>query len=446
MLKPTRIAVAAAVAVSGAGFIPLCAQAQQAQRIEVTGSAIKRVSVEGPAPVEVITKKEIERTGATTVNELIRSIASIDIFDQGELASNSPAGSGTANIGMRGLSQSETLILLNGHRLPVNALYDSSGAGAAFDINTIPISAIERVEILKDGGSAIYGADAVAGVVNFITKTDYRGAEGRLGYGQSSRRDGKEKSAGLIAGFGDLSKDRFNVLLGVDVLKRDPIYRKDRDITKSVDFRPYGAGDGRSSFAPQGNIIDPVTGGFVNQTYTPCPAENTNPAGRCRYDFNASLLTSYNGADRISGMAIGNFQITPDIRGFAEVLLSQTKDHFEAHPVPDYFVVPITNESQRPYEIPADYGVGSDKIYIAGRFMQGGPRITDRKSDLSSIATGVEGTTGTEVHADATSLAPIPVNHYRLELLPGHTVLVFVVDLFEINTFFNCPFLKSADR
>lgn len=393
MHKRTHVAIAAAMIAGGASLIPSGVLAQEAQRIEVTGSAIKRVSVEGPAPIEVITKKEIERTGATTVNELIRSIASIDIFDQGELASNSPAGSGTANIGMRGLSQSETLILLNGHRLPVNALYDSSGAGAAFDINTIPLSAIERVEILKDGGSAIYGADAVAGVVNFITKTDYRGAEGRIGYGQSSRSDGKEKSAGIVAGFGDLSKDRFNVLLGFDVLKRDPIYRKDRALTRSVDFRPYGAADGRSSFAPEGNIIDPVTGGFVNQTYSPCASENTNPAGRCRYDFNASLLTSYNGADRISGMAIGNFQITSDIRAFAEVLLSQTKDHFEAHPVPDYFVVPITNESQRPYEIPAEYGVGTDNIYIAGRFMQGGPRITDRKSDLSSIATGVEGTT-----------------------------------------------------
>lgn len=390
MFKRSALSMAAMLAVGSMTASPSWAQ-QQPQRVEVTGSAIKRISAEGPAPVEIITKKDIERTGATTVNELIRSIPSIDIFDQGELASNSPAGSGTANVGLRGLSQSETLILLNGRRLPVNALYDSSGAGAAFDINMIPVSAIERVEILKDGGSAIYGADAVAGVLNFITKTDYRGAEASIGYGQSTRSDGTEKKAGLLAGFGDLSKDRFNVLLGVDVLKRDPIYRKDRDLTSSVDFRRFGSNDGRSSFAPQGNILNPVTGGFVNQTYTPCPTENTNPAGRCRYDFNASLLTSYNGADRVSGMAVGTFQITPDIRAFAEVILSQTKDHFEAHPVPDFFVVPIVNESQRPYEIPADYGLGPDKVYIAGRFMQGGPRITDRKSDMSNIAVGIDG-------------------------------------------------------
>ncbi len=376
------------------------AQDSSVQRVEITGSAIKRTSAEGPAPVEVITRAEIARTGAASVNELIRAIPSIDVFDQGELASNSPSGSGTANVGLRGLSNSETLVLLNGRRLPVNALYDSSGAGAAVDINMIPVSAIERIEVLKDGGSAIYGADAVAGVINIITKTNYTGAEGTLGYGQASRGDAKEKRANLVGGFGDLDKDRFNILAGLDVFKRDPVYRKDREISKSVDFRRYGSSDGRSSFAPQGNIIDPNTGGFINQPYSPCPPGSENPTGRCRYDFNASILTSINGADRISGLLVGNFAITPDIRAFAEVVTSQTKDHFEAHPVPDYFVVPITDASQRVAEIPCTGAVGSsdcpygpDKIYIAGRFMQGGPRITDRKSTLLNVATGVEGTT-----------------------------------------------------
>jgi len=400
MFERTRICSGLMLAFGGSlaiGALPALAQ-DSGQRVEITGSAIKRINAEGPAPVEVVTRKEIARTGATSINELIRSIPSIDVFDQGELASNSPAGSGTANLRLRGLTSDNLLVLLNGRRLPVNALYDSSGAGAAVDINMIPVSAIERIEILKDGGSAIYGADAVAGVINIITKTDYMGAEGRIGYGQSSRSDGKEKQAGIVAGFGDLTKDRFNVLLGLDVFKRDPILRKDRDISKSVDFRRLGSTDGRSSFAPEGNIINPNTGGFVNQTYTPCAPENTNPTGRCRYDFNASLLTSSNGADRISGLAVGTFQLTPDIRLFAEIMAARTKDHFEAHPVPDFFVVPITNESQRPSEIPCgrnegdDFGLGCDKVYIAGRFMQGGPRITDRKADFLSVATGVEGT------------------------------------------------------
>ena len=103
MFKRTRISTGVLLALGGALLAPVASQAQQSQRIEITGSAIKRTSVEGPAPVEIITKKDIERTGATSVNELLRSIPSIDIFDQGELASNSPAGSGTASVRLRGL-------------------------------------------------------------------------------------------------------------------------------------------------------------------------------------------------------------------------------------------------------------------------------------------------------------------------------------------------------
>lgn len=398
MFHKTKVCTAAILAIGGSLAVvalPASAQEQgQTQRVEITGSAIKRVNAEGPAPVEVVTRRDIARTGATTVNELIRSLPTIDVFDQGELASNSPAGSGTANVAMRGLSSSNLLVLLNGRRLPVNAIYDSSGAGAAVDINTIPVSAIERIEILKDGGSAIYGADAVAGVVNVITKTDYQGIEARAGFGVSSEGDGKETQAGLVYGFGDLTKDRFNVLVGLDYFKRDPIYRADRELTRSVDFRRFGARDGRSSFSPFGNVVDPNSGAAVGLTYRPCPPDQLGANGICRYDFNASLLTAYNGADRLSGIVLGSFQITPDIRGFAEVMLSRTKDHFEAHPVPDYFVMPIIDEAQRPYEILNADGTGTNQIYIAGRFMQGGPRITDRKSDLVSTAVGVEGATG----------------------------------------------------
>jgi len=394
----TKLCTGLVVAFGGAAVLyaggALAQTTQELQRVEVTGSAIKRTTVEGPSPVEVVTRKEIERSGATSVNELLHSIPSIDIFDQGELASNSPAGSGTASIRMRGLGESNVLVLLNGRRLPVNALYDSSGAGAAFDINSLPIGAIDRIEILKDGGSAIYGADAVAGVVNFITKTDYQGIEATASYGSSSRSDGKEKRFGLSAGFGDLTKDRFNVLLGLDVFKRDPILRKDRDLSSSADFRSIGGKDGRSGFSPYGNIYDPSTGGYAGP-YTPCPAGSLDPDNVCRYDFNKSLLSAYNGADRVSGLAIATVQINPTTKAFAELTYSTSKDHFEAHPVPDYFVVPITSESQRPYELPADWGLGANNLYILGRFMQGGPRITDRKSDFINTAVGAEGTIGT---------------------------------------------------
>src|SRR5678816_4767804 len=172
----------------GGILLPLAAPAQTPDiRVDVTGSNIKRVEGEGALPVEIVTKAEIQRTGARTVNELLRYIPSVDIYDQGEIASNSPSGSGTTTIRLRGLSETNVLVLLNGRRLPVNSIYDASGAGAAVDVNMIPISAIERVEILKDGGSAIYGADAVAGVVNFITRKDFQGVEATGRYGISQK-------------------------------------------------------------------------------------------------------------------------------------------------------------------------------------------------------------------------------------------------------------------
>lgn len=359
--------------VGSVGFAQAAEEVQKTQKIEVTGSSIKRVSAEGPAPVEVITRKEIERTGATSTNELLKSLSSIDIFDQGELASNSPSGSGTSNIQIRGLSETDVLVLLNGRRLPVNPLHDGSGAGAAVDINMIPISAIERVEILKDGGSAIYGADAVAGVINFITKKNYQAVDLRARYGTSSRSDGEEKSAGVTAGFGDFDTQGFNVLAAFDIFKRDPIYRKDRDISKSVDFRGQGGSDGRSSFSPYGNILNAAGTGFTGETVRPCPPEQLG-GGRCRYDFNASLLTAYNGADRMGGLLMGSVKVTDDIKAYAQFFASQTEDHYEAHPVPDYFVLP-------------------DGRYYAGRFMQGGPRITDRKSTLNQFSVGIDGYT-----------------------------------------------------
>lgn len=388
MFKKTQISLCAWLVISGAcGPVAL---AQDVQRVEVTGSAIKRTTVEGPAPVEVITRKQIERSGATTINELLKSISSMDIYDQGELTSNSPAGSGAANIRMRGLAETDVLILLNGRRLPVNGIYDASGAGAAFDINSLPLGAIERIDIMKDGGSAIYGADAVAGVVNFITKTDYQGVEMSAGYGVSSRGDGTEKRAGLASGFGDLNKDGYNFLFGLDVFKRNPIYRKDRSISKSSNFERLGSQDGRSLYSPTGNVYDPSADDFV-KTYRDCPASNLNGSDLCVYDVNASTLTAYNGADRASGLAIASFQLTPDIKASAELTLSTSKDKFYAHPIPSGFLVPLTDESLRQYEVPEDWGYGTDLLYVIGRFMQGGPRITERKSDFANLALGLEG-------------------------------------------------------
>jgi iron complex outermembrane recepter protein len=371
MFKLTRLHAAAALALGGAAVLtPATVFAQEPQRIIITGSSIKRIDAEGPAPVEVYTRKDIQRTGATTVAELVRNIAAIDVNDQGELTGNSPSGSGTSTVQVRGLSERNVLVLLNGRRLPINALTDGSGAGAAVDVNNIPISAIERVEILKDGGSAIYGSDAVAGVMNFITRKNYSGLEVRAGYGVSSRRDGNEKTGGIVGGFGDYEQSGFNVLAALDVFKRDPILRADREISRSADWRRFdGVTDGRSGFHPNGNILNAAGTAVVGQV-VPCPPEDLRGT-TCRFDFNKDLLTVVNGADRWSSMVIGNLKLG-GVRAFGEVVYSESKDLFEAQPAPGPFVDTLGRT-------------------VNGRFMQVGPRTTNRKSTLLSTTLGLEG-------------------------------------------------------
>ena len=166
VLKRSVIAVAMAVAAQAA-----FAQEAQApvQKVFVTGSNIKRADKEGSSPVQTVSAKQIAATGANTVAELLHSIPA---FGSGASVDGSDGGfsNGASTASLRGLGSSSTLILLNGRRITASAYADpNQGKSAVYDLNTIPISAIERVEIFKDGASAVYGSDAIAGFINFIT-------------------------------------------------------------------------------------------------------------------------------------------------------------------------------------------------------------------------------------------------------------------------------------
>ncbi len=225
-LKRNAIAIAVALAVSSLALAQP-ANDTTIQKITVTGSNIKRTSVEGSSPIQTITAKEILATGANTIAELLHSIpafgsgASIDIVDGGFAK-----GSSTASL--RGLGSSSTLILLNGRRITASAYADpNQGKSTVYDLNSIPLSAIERVELFKDGASAVYGSDAVAGVVNFITKKNYQGLEfsGSIS-GNDNNQFGRKNLTGTF-GFGDLDSQRYNVFVSVDYAERDSTKIKD---------------------------------------------------------------------------------------------------------------------------------------------------------------------------------------------------------------------------
>ena len=228
-LTGLSIALAAALAAG-----PLAAQeapadpdkkdekATELARIEVTGSNIKRTDVETASPVQIISKQDIENMGARTLLQVLDNLpaARPAQVDSKSLFTGSDGGS-QANL--RGLGAQGTLVLLNGRRL---SYY---GAPAGFqtqfvNIDSIPAAAIERMEVLTDGASAVYGTDAVAGVINVITKREYKGLEVNLITDKSSRFDSYgEHQASITGGFGDLDEDRYNVYASVNLYRRDPI-------------------------------------------------------------------------------------------------------------------------------------------------------------------------------------------------------------------------------
>jgi outer membrane receptor protein involved in Fe transport len=175
------VAPAAALAAFGLFAAPAVAQdeasSQQLETITVTGSNIRRVDIETSNPVVTIDRAAIEKTGKLTLGDLVQSLPAVTGPNMNPQINNS-GGTGFSSIGLRGLGSPRTLVLINGHR-------SLSG-----DPNAIPANMVERIEVLTSGASAVYGSDAIAGVVNFILRSDYQGAEFALDYGISDKDDG----------------------------------------------------------------------------------------------------------------------------------------------------------------------------------------------------------------------------------------------------------------
>lgn len=237
-------------------------QATNLDRITVTGSNIPRTNTETPSPVQVITRQEIDRTGKTTVAEYLQTLTADGSGSIPKTFGNGFAGGG-AGISLRGLGAGSTLVLLNGRRMATYGLADD-GQKVFTDLSTIPLDAVERIDVLKDGASAIYGSDAIAGVVNIILRSDFQGAILRGSYGTSGDGDGNAKKATLTAGTGDLNTDGWNAFFSLDVGKTDAIKISDRKNRKWIgtgDIRQWGYGNNAQFLG--GAYLNNRTGGGV---------------------------------------------------------------------------------------------------------------------------------------------------------------------------------------
>src|SRR5690348_7915822 len=240
----------AAVGLS-AGTVFAQDEGQKLETITVTGSNIRRVDIETSNPVITIDRAAIQKTGKLTLGDLVQQLPAVTGPNINPQINNS-GGTGASSIGLRGLGSARTLVLINGHR------YLSGNP------NDIPANMIERIEVLTDGASSVYGSDAVAGVVNFILRSDYQGAEFSTTYGISDKDDGESKGYNFT--FGQTS-DKGSIMAGINYNKTGQVLSGHRAFSKdSVSLygtnglSPYGQAYGQQF--PKGSI-----GGSTSSAY-----------------------------------------------------------------------------------------------------------------------------------------------------------------------------------
>jgi iron complex outermembrane receptor protein len=299
MTSLTRISrallpAAAAAAVTFAGTAAVEAQEQPAQAqqpiqtVVITGSYIPRIDKETPSPVTTISAEDIERSGLTTVADVVRTISA---DNSGTLPTAFPGAfaAGASGVALRGLTVNSTLVLIDGLRAANYALPDD-GVRGFVDLNSIQIGTIDRVEVLRDGASSVYGADAIGGVVNVILKKQFQGFTADAQVGDSQHGGGFERHLNFTTGVGDLSADHYNAYVSAEWETNDRIGVGQRGYPfNTTNFTPWGglnlnlqpgisAGSDYGSVTPgqlvvPGNLLLGVPNpGAVSRPLTPCPA------------------------------------------------------------------------------------------------------------------------------------------------------------------------------
>ncbi|WP_417071433.1 TonB-dependent receptor [Niveibacterium terrae] len=373
------------------------------EKIEITGSRIKRVDAETASPVEVVSRADIAKSGNATVADALRSItANSGSYSENFTNSFSPGASG---ISLRGLGQKSTLVLINGRRAP-NYGFAQNLSDTYFDLNSLPASAIERVEVLKDGASALYGSDAVAGVINVIMRKDFKGLEVSAEQGISDSNDLPESHVAITGGLGKLSEDNYNVLASLDFFKRDGITYADREKTRNYDMTSMPGGlSGWGSGA--GTYYDPTT-----KTMT--PAANCQAGGQivdatkfsssyhgsaCAYNP-ASYLNLYPSTERLNFFSRGTFNLGGSLQAFAEVFASHTKTNQLSTPaslsINGFGVAydPVTHGASR-IDTTLPVGNAANPYPVATAlgytFFDVGPRSAEIVSDSYRVLGGLKG-------------------------------------------------------
>jgi iron complex outermembrane receptor protein len=311
------------------------------EKIEVTGSSIKRtIEDETALPVQIITRQEISRSGVQNTEDLLRTISATSAAQGTQMSNGSGATtSGASTVSLRGLGAQRTLVLINGRRSSVFGGVPGSSAGDdAVDINSIPIAAIERIEVLKDGASAIYGSDAVAGVINFILRDNLQGGEVSATFGATRDGGGRQSKFNGIIGIGDVNKDRYNVVLGVNAQKETAIYGSQRPFASTAILTDSlgGVNDTASSNTFPGNVVN--SGGSSRNPLAPnnCAPSRIDPnlpSNRCMFDP-APYVALLPETRKLSLFGSGNYALGEDTKAYGQAAYSRNKTDYTIQPSP----------------------------------------------------------------------------------------------------------------
>ncbi|MBS0464545.1 MAG: TonB-dependent receptor [Proteobacteria bacterium] len=395
-------------------------KAKNLDRVEVIGSRIKRaVDTEPTAPVTVMTKADIQQTGLTNTWDVINHLTASDGTGIGTTSVNTNAIDGESFVSLRNLGPQRTLVLVDGKRW-------NTTIGGAVDLSTIPVAIIERVEVLKDGASAIYGSDAIAGVINIITRKKFEGAQADWSYGQTSHGDGQQESESVTVG---ANGEHTSAVISLSRIKQTPVWQADRKVSQ---FPAYGCASLLSNYPasdPNGEAALGFCGSSAslfgraylttggswtlnnsywangNQPANPYGAVNTAPGTKPSDFHRFSPLDRYNYAPanyiQIPSTAnnlyaSGRFDINDSVSAYARVSYTEHQATMQLAEVPGGLNIPSFGTPWQGFNLNQSIfdpwaATGQQIIAMRYRFGAVGPRIDNHTFHNLGSTAGLQG-------------------------------------------------------